>query len=104
MVSSRRRLKNSRLKKEQEVTKRKLFATRSTVKPLGNMATDDTRNSTAIARIPIGCKCKEPDFQPFIRGQKDLNVLIHGIPLALAIVQISSLYLIWYNGYTVNSR
>ena len=118
-----------RPKKEQDVTKRKLFATRTTAKPFKNPAVDEARISVAIARTLLGCKCREPtslqvssnrfngtvtltvpngsdsgqyskylnemtkalnealpddepEFLPFRQVPTDVNVLIHGIPLA----------------------
>ena len=54
------KVNKKRPKKEQDVTKRKLFATRTTSKPFKNPAVDEARISVAIARTLLGCKCEEP--------------------------------------------
>ena len=54
------KVNKGRPKKEQDVTKRKPFATRITAKPLKNPAIDKARISMAIARTLPGCKCNRP--------------------------------------------
>jgi len=67
---------NSHPKKERDMTKRKLFATRTTARPLKNPASDEARISVGIASVLVGCKHKEPTSRQVSSNRFNGTVMI----------------------------